>query len=164
MPSTANASLMRQNKELASKVADLQTALVQHKPVPQQQLALPSNVIASSTSQENELESKVSLLEAALQKAEQEVSSAKTALAKPSNLETALQKAKQDVNSAKIELSKMSNLETALQKAEQEASSAKTELLEMQANLDKLSKQGANAPDFGNLDLTVRAKVLVDRK
>jgi hypothetical protein len=131
---------MRQNEELASKVADLQTALVQHKPVPQQQLALPSNVNASPTPQENELKSKVSLLEAALQKAEQEVSSAKT------------------------ELSKVSNLETALQKAEQEASSAKTELLEMKANLDKVSKQGANAPDFGNLDVTVRAKVLVDRK
>jgi hypothetical protein len=38
MPSTANTSIMRQNEELASKVADLQTALVQHKPVPQQQL------------------------------------------------------------------------------------------------------------------------------
>jgi chromosome segregation ATPase len=116
MPSTANTSIMRQNEELASKVADLQTALVQHKPVPQQQLALPSNVNASPTPQENELKSKVSLLEAALQKAEQEVSS------------------------------------------------AKTELLEMKANLDKVSKQGANAPDFGNLDVTVRAKVLVDRK
>lgn len=167
---------MLQNKELLSKVAGLETALVQHKPIPQQPLALPSNVIASPTPQNNKLQPKVSNLEAALQKAEQDASSARTELAKMSNLETALQKAKQEVSSAKVELSKVSHLQTALQKAEQEASSAKTELLEMQANLVKANEQAAKeasennsaqnsiAPGFDNFDVTVRAKAFVDRK
>ena len=81
-----------------------------------------------------------------------------------SNLETALQKAKQEVISAMTELSKKSDLELALQKAEQDASSAKTELLKLKENLDKASKQAANAPGCGDFDVTVRAKVLAERK
>ena len=101
---------------------------LQHNPVPGQSLALSSNANASPTPQNDEL------------------------------------------------LSKVADLVTALQKAEQEASSAKAELSKLKANLDKTNKQAAKeavdkdsaqqriAPDFGNFDVTVRAKVLVDRK
>ena len=139
----------------------------QYNPVPEQSLALLSSANASLMLQNNALQSKVSNFQTALL---QHKPVPQQLLALPSNVNASPTLENNEP------LSKVSNLGTALQKAEQEASSAKSELSELKTSLVKASEEAAKessekdfaqksiAPGFGNFDITVRAKVFVDRK
>jgi hypothetical protein len=128
---------------------------LQQNLTPQQCLALPLTANASLMLQNKDLLSKVADLQTALVKHKPVP---QQPLALPSNVDVSPTPQENELQS------KVSDLEAALQKAEQEASSAKTELLKMQANLVKANEQAANAPGLSNYDVTVRAKLLVDRK